>query len=302
MTDGGIGPALRIEAPAAVRQVRLSDSARRVTALLADLRVASWSCADAKPLSEASYHGPPPLAGAVNAAGDRIAVATAEGGVQLRDTSSLALIAEMSPPRSPRGEVAFSPDGKLLAGFARGRHLDLAVWNVASGKLSATFADDAQEPAGIAFHPAGRLAAVSVLCADVLLLDLGSPRVTRTFSDAAMACEALAFTGDTLVGASYEGALLAWDTARGGVRRLPGLQGVNALAVSSDSHRVAVSRSSYNPSDTPAEARLVDLRSGQTLTARTLGIASTTDAGFTAGGGARVASARGTVITVHELG
>src|SRR5262249_47972637 len=150
-----------------------------------------------------------------------------EGGVRILDASTLATVAEMRPAPSARAQLAFSPDGHLLAGFARGRHLGLTVWDVATGSPLPSFTDPSLAGAGIAFHPGGRMAAVSVLTGDVLLLDLTSGRATRTLSDAQMASEAVAFSpdGSTLVAGCYDGAVLVWETARWGVRRFKGIPG-----------------------------------------------------------------------------
>lgn len=304
MSDAGTGAGLRIEAPGPVGGLDLVDGGKRLTARLAGPRLVSWSCDDGHLLADVPYRGPPVTAGALAPRGDRLAVATGRGTVRVLDASTLAVRAEMRPARSARGALAFSEDGALLAGFAEDTHLELVVWTVATGVPLVSFADPAQEPAGIAFHPTGRTAAVSVLAGDVVLLDLASGRPTRTLSDARMASEALAFAADgsELVAASYDGALLVWETGRWGVRRFPGVRGANRLALSPDGARLAVSRSSYNPPDTPAEARIVDLGSGRLLVGQQLGIARTTAVAFTGPGRACVAAASGSSIALWQLG
>jgi WD40 repeat protein len=299
-----VGATMHIEAPATVRGLDLVDGGGRLTARLAGPRLVSWSCADGRLLTEVTYRGPALTAGALAPAGDRLAVATGDGGVRMLDASTLAVVTEMRPSSSPLGALAFSADGALLAGFARDPHLELTVWNVATGARLVSFADAAQEAAGIAFHPSGRSAAISLLAGDVVLLDLASARPTRTLSDARMASEALAFSldGSSLLAASYDGALLAWDTGRWGVRHLEGLRGANGLALTPDGGRAVVSRTSYNPPETPAEARIVDLGTGRVLAGQQLGIASIAAVAFTGPERARVASARGTSITLRELG
>lgn len=318
MTDGGTGAPRQIEAPAAVRRIALTSGGQQLCGLLAGSRLVRWSAADGRLLDEVTYRGPDVTAVAIAPSGDRLAVASVDGAVRLLDARTLAVAAEMHRPSGPRdgpvprgatrvrrraGLLAFSGDGTLLGGFAQGRHLELTVWNVGTGAPVCVFADPLQEPATVAFHPSGRIAAVAVLTADLLVLDLASGRVSRTLSDARMASEAPCFSPDgrALVAASYDGALQVWDTERWGVRHLAGLQGANTLAVSPDGAHAAVSRSSYNPNDTPAEARLVDLATGKVVRSASAGIASTTDVAFLGPGRARLAAARGTTITVQEL-
>jgi len=304
MSDAGTGTVLRLEAPAPVRGLALVAGGTSVSALLVGMREARWSCADGRFLGEVTYRGPPPTAATIAPAGDRLAIATGDGGVRILDAATLETRSEMPPARSPRAQLAFSPDGKLLAGFARGRHLELTVWNVGSATPLPTFVDPALEPAGIAFHPGGRMAAISVLTGAVLVLDLTSGRPTRTLPDPRMASGGLAFAADgsALVAASFDGTVLVWETARWTVRRVAGIPGANALAVSPDGSRAVLSRSSYNPPDAPAEARLLDLRADRVLARAPLGIAPSTDVAFVDRIGARIVSARGTTLELRDLG
>jgi len=304
VSDGGTGGSLRIEAPARVWDLTLRKRGRLLCGLLAGTRIARWSCEDGKLLGDAAYQGPTLTAGAEAPEGDRLAVGTVEPAVRVLDAATLAPVATMQAPPSRCGDLAYSADGAMLAGFFGRRRLELRVWAVASGAQIASFTDVAQEPAGIAFRPGGRLAAVSLLTGDILLLDLGASRLVRTLSDARMACEGIAFSddGSALIAASYDGTLLAWDTREWRVRRLEGIPGTRALAVSPDGARAVVTRNSFNPPDTPAELRLVDLRSGRTEARRTAGIAGLSAVAFVESGQARVALARGTSIELLTLG
>ena len=139
MSDAGTGTVLRLEAPAPVRGLALVAGGTSVSALLVGMREARWSCADGRFLGEVTYRGPPPTAATIAPAGDRLAIATGDGGVRILDAATLETRSEMPPAQYPRAQLAFSPDGKLLAGFARGRHLELTVWNVGSATPLPTF-------------------------------------------------------------------------------------------------------------------------------------------------------------------
>jgi WD40 repeat protein len=191
----------------------------------------------------------------------------------------------------------------LLAGLARARHLELSVWNAGTAKPMATFADPALEPGAVAFHPDGRTVAISLLTGDVLVLDLTSGRPTRTLPDAQMTSDCLAFTanGSALVAAPYDGTVLVWQAPRWTVRRGHGIPGANALAVAADGSQAVISRSSYNPPDTPAEARLIELGTDRVLARASLGIATSTEVAVLGPGRARVLSARGTTLELRDL-
>jgi hypothetical protein len=303
MSDAGTGAVMQLDAKAPVRGVALVAGGSRVSVLLAGMRIATWSCADGRSLGEVTYRGPAPTAATINAAGDRLAMATADGAVRLLDAATLETKAELPPARSARAQLTFSRDGTLLAGFAPGRHLDLSAWNVGSAKLLPHFLDPALEPDAIAFHPDGRIAAISLLTGDVLVVDLVAARPIRTLSDALMTSDSLAFTADgsALVAAAFDGTVLVWQTGRWTARRVRGIPGENALAVAPDGSQAVVSRTSFNPRETPAEARLIDLGADRVLAQASLGIATSIDVALLARGHARVASVRGTTLELRDL-
>src|SRR5690348_16212989 len=303
MSDAGTGGVLRLEAPAPVLGVALVAAGTRVSGLLAGMRIATWSCEDGRALGDVTYRGPPPTAATISRAGDRLAIATGDGGVRILDAATLQATAELPPARAPRGQLTFSPDGSLLAGLAGGRQLELSVWNVGTARPICAFADPRLEPGSLAFHPDGRSAAISLLTGDVQLLDLTSGRPTRTLSDALMTCDGLAFAahGTSLVGASYDGTVLVWQPPRCSVRRVSSIPGANALAVAPDGSQAVTSRNSYNPRDTPAEARLLDLGADRVLARASLGIVSHTDVALLGPGHARIVSTRGSTLELRDL-
>ena len=303
MSDAGTGAVLRLEAPAPVLGLALVDKGTRVSALLAGMRITTWSCADGRSLGEVTYRGPPPAAATITTGGDRLAIATRDGAVRILDAATLETKAEMPPARSARGQLNFSPDGRFLAGLAAGRRLDLSVWNVGTARLVGSFSDPALEPDSVAFHPDGRTAGISLLTGDVLLLDLASWRPTRTLSDALMASDGMVFAADgsALVAAAFDGTVLVWQTARWTARHVRGIPGETALAVAPDGSQAVVSRTSFNPRDTPAEALLLDLGGDRVLARAPLGIASSADVAFIGRGHGRVVSARGTTIELRDL-
>ena len=303
MSDAGTGAVLRLEAPAPVLAAAFVAGGTRISTLLAGMRIATWSCADGRSLGEVTYRGPPPTTATITPAGDRLAIATADGAVHILDAATLETRAELPPAPSPRGQLNFSPDGNLLAGLAAGRHLELRLWNVGAAKLTGSFADPALEPANVAFHPDGRTVAISLLTGDVLVLDVASGRPTRTLPDAQMTSDGLAFAanGSALVAASYDGTVLVWQLPRWSVRRARGIPGANALAVAADGTQAVTSRNSYNPRDTPGEARLIDLAADRVLARASLGIVSHTDVALLGPGHARVVSTRGTTVELRDL-
>ncbi len=303
MSDAGTGAVLRLEAPAPVGAVALIAGGTRVSALLAGMRIAAWSCADGRSLGEGTYRGPPPTAATIDTSGNRIAMGTENGAVRILDAATLETKTELPRARETCGQLTFSPDGTLLAGLAAGRQLALTVWNVGAAKVTGTFADPALEAGNLAFHPDGRTVAISLLTGDVLVVDVAAGRPTRTLSDAQMTADALSFAanGSALVAAPFDGTVLVWQLPRWSVRRARGIPGANALAVAADASQVVTSRNSYNPADTPGEARLIDLASDRLLARASLGIVSHTDVALLGPGHARVVSTRGTTLELRDL-
>jgi WD40 repeat protein len=73
--------------------------------------------------------------------------------VWLWDAASGTLVRKLSGNEYPARSVAFSPDGRHLAGMQAGDHV--RVWEVATGKLVATLALEGGGPKTLAFSPDG---------------------------------------------------------------------------------------------------------------------------------------------------
>jgi len=299
-----VGNTLQIQAPARVWDLSLKQQGKVLCVLLEGWRLLRWSAEDGKLLSEAAYTGPRLTAGSVAPAGERIAFGTSDSKVQIVDAATLALVQDLRAPPSPREDLAWSDDGALLAGLGRNRRLDLVVWKASSGEQVASYVDPTRTPGEVAFHPSGQQAAVALLDGDVLVLDLGNSKPVRTLSDGRMTAGALSYSADgsMLLAATFDGALLAWSTRDWSVRRLEGVPGAKVLAVASDGARAVIARNSFNPPDLPGLARLIDLRSGKTLSSQTLGLTGPLDVAFSEAKQARLAAAHGTSIVLQTVG
>ncbi|WP_328529474.1 PQQ-binding-like beta-propeller repeat protein [Nocardioides sp. NBC_00368] len=137
---------------------------------------------------------------------------------------------------SPVGEIAFSPDGELVAGA--GLEGDLIVWSVEDGEEVAS-ADLGNGIGSISFSPDGTL--VAVASGDrVSILEADSGDEVDTLAAARGADPAWSPDGRWIAGVTTEGYPTVWDAKTfEAVESLPG-QPATAVAFSPDSRSLAV--------------------------------------------------------------
>ncbi|MFD0427993.1 hypothetical protein ACFQ60_06750 [Streptomyces zhihengii] len=187
-----------------------------------------------------------------------LAVGDRDGFVELRDSSTLEVLAtlrnEASAAESGVGDLRFSPDGSLLA--VVDDHAAVTLWDVASRKVAATLRGDSAQVETtvadcLAFSPDGRTLAYG---ADrtVVVWDVPSRRRIARMTDSADPeaeykaedyIGALAFgrDGRTLVHCNNLGKLRFWDLGRRRVTatvREP-VDSITDLAVSPDGSLLA---------------------------------------------------------------
>jgi WD40 repeat protein len=171
-----------------------------------------------------------------------------EGGVRL--TRRLAVT---GAPGWPRGDFAFSPEGRRLAAPTSQDPAVVGVWEVALGRRPALLRGSAGAVTAVAFGPDGTSLATA---ADggprgspvVILWDLGSRRPPRTISAGPIRVEALAFSGDgrrLAAGGGGRGApgwVTVWDPRSGATLATFGhhLGAVKSLAFHPDGDPLAV--------------------------------------------------------------
>src|SRR5262249_51351526 len=123
----------------------------------------------------------------------------------------------------PRGDFAFSPDGRRLAAPMRRDPTVVGVWDVARGRLVAALRGSGGPVTAVAFHPDGQAVATATGGGPkgwpaVTLWHLASGRAIRTFESGPDPVKALAFSGDgrqLAAGGGKTGApgwVTVWDT------------------------------------------------------------------------------------------
>ena len=210
----------------------------RVVAGSFDGAVHVWSAAG-KPLS--SFAGEEPIASvAASPDGGSIAFTGAERTLVMIDLASGARRHLVSDAPLSTGDVAFSPDGKLVA-VAEGA--DVRVWDWAAGG-SRVFHGHSAAVQHLAFSPSGTMLATASGDTTVALWDVdsGKPRFLRGHTNSV---KWVAFSPDaaTLVSSGVDGTLRLWRvsdaTATG--RILVGHRGAVPCAVFSPDGRMLAS-------------------------------------------------------------
>ena len=162
---------------------------------------------------------------AVSPDGSLIAAGSGEDGVRLYDAGTGVLRRVLGSSWDQKGTgsrgVAFSPDGRTLAGAGFSKEKLLGILDVQTGKRVQTLAGHTEwEIDAIAFSPDGRLFASSGVDKQVLVWELATGKLRHRFANQPFRVPALAFSPDsaTLAGGSNK-TIRLWDMATGRLRR-----------------------------------------------------------------------------------
>ena len=152
--------------------------------------------------------------------GDRIAIATRDGRVELWDPGIRPRLIRRLEGLDAVQALSFAPDEPLVAavdqrrtsGQTRGR---LAIWRTDTGERSSPV-DLPAEGRSIAFSPDGDKLAVGLDDGQVLVIDAATRHVAHSLHPTGAPNVALAFAPDgTLLTGSWAGTVQRWDAASG---------------------------------------------------------------------------------------
>jgi WD40 repeat protein len=155
-------------------------------------------------------------------------------------------------PAWPRGDFAFSSDGRRLAAPTRRDPAVVGIWDVALGQSLASLKGSGGPVTAVSFHPDGRSLATAAVGGPrgspvVTLWNLASGRAIRSFESGSDRVEALAWSGDgrnLAAGGGKEdgpGWVTVWDAeTRAVLGTLKGVGLVKFLAFHLDGTRLAI--------------------------------------------------------------
>ncbi|VTR96683.1 (myosin heavy-chain) kinase : Uncultured bacterium genome assembly Metasoil_fosmids_resub OS=uncultured bacterium PE=4 SV=1: Sigma70_r2: Sigma70_r4_2: WD40: WD40: WD40: WD40: WD40: WD40: WD40: WD40 [Gemmata massiliana] len=136
--------------------------------------------------------------------GARLAVVTRGGRVGVWNAENSDAPAWALPPDDTGvRRLAFSPDGKLLAGGEEGDEPRVRVWDARTGKAHRALAAHPQNITGLAFSPDGARLATSCEDGGVRLFDVATSKEVQKFEHPGLRATAVAWVpdGKTLVSA-----------------------------------------------------------------------------------------------------
>ncbi|HEX6838031.1 MAG TPA: WD40 repeat domain-containing protein, partial [Polyangia bacterium] len=201
-----------------------------------DATVHVWDAAG-KPL--ARFAGEEPIRSlAASPDGARVAFTAAEHTLASIDLGSGARVETKSDGALSGGNVAFSPDGKLVA---VGEGADVRVWDWAAGR-SRVLRGHTGLVEHVAFSPSGTMLASASADTSVALWDLdsGKPRLLRGHTNA-VKWAAFSPDGAMLVSSGLDGSIRLWRVSDGSGRTLVGHRGAVPCVVFSPDGRMLAS-------------------------------------------------------------
>jgi WD40 repeat protein/tRNA A-37 threonylcarbamoyl transferase component Bud32 len=186
--------------------------------------------------------------------------------LQIWDTQTGRALHELRGHQGITDEVAFSPDGRLLA--STGGEGTVKIWDAESGKLLQTLSGHRDRVSSVAFSPDGRLVASSSKDTLVKLWSSHTGQVVHTLRGHAKAVRRVRFSSDgrRVASASWDQAVILWDVEAGvPLKKLhPHDDEVLGLAFSPDGHYLA----SAAGMGAKSEVRVADASTGDELFTR----------------------------------
>ena len=206
-----------------------------------------------------------PWKAAFSTDGKTLAVAGDKGNVKLLDAITGKVVRTLDWPHPHPDFITFSSDDKQLALTDSGDdRRDVAVWDLASGKLRHAFERlSGWGVNGLAFSPDGRLLAVAADALQVWDLSAGKC-LSAAFVGHEPMVHSVVFLGssDTVATAGCERAVRLWDARTGRQKLLIRHEGmVEALAVSTDGKLIA----SFAAGGKQGTVRICDAGTGKQL-------------------------------------
>lgn len=223
-----------------VFDVAFSPDGTRLATVGKDGRVKVWDAATGRELLSLSGHTDRIFNIDFSSDGNRLATASADGTARVWNVS-LARELLAWPVSGGGGDVAISPDGKLLAA-GNGDEGTAEVWDAATGAELLTLVGHTDNVTAITFSPDGTRLATASADATAKIWDTPTGRLLFTLSSHDNAVNDVAFSPDgfRLATASNDWSVRIWDAATGQIlNTLTGGSEARAVAFSPDGARLA---------------------------------------------------------------
>jgi WD40 repeat protein/serine/threonine protein kinase len=251
-----------------IRSAEFDATATRIVSTSFDGTTRVWSVTEGSQLH--AIQMPVPSGAVFSRNGERIAIGTDSGVIQIVETSSGRVVTSLKVHSRAVSSVAWSPDSSRVV-FAAAEDSTVRLWSVLEANQLASLVGHDKAVMSVAFSPDGGAIASGARDGTVRVWNANVPASVLTGHIKSITAVGFATSSGDVVSASEDGTVRVWNQATGELRRSLDLESERILwpphvvALSMRPPRVAYPVRSIDDAASGAVSKVVDVSTGTSL-------------------------------------